>query len=273
MYKNKPDLHEIVFVKLSEKTTDDNYVELVDYDDTDGLILKTEITKYYDNIKRVIKNKDDIFPVIVLDKNNGYDLSYSKIKDDSRKLLKSCHESAIMIYRLILTIAEELELEEDIIDDLVNTNISPLLYEDCINSNKNLFEETYNKILIDGTQLFNDTDTTYDDELIRQFNYEIQKRIIKNPYIINKEFKLLIFENNSLDILKKVLNKFSEFCTIECKSSPIYYYIINVLDLSELDDIIETTNHQINNILSDYHVSFEPKENYEVIKKGEILFS
>ena len=83
----KPELHDIVFVKLKDIKSNDmgNYVDLIDYDNIEGLILCTEITKYNSNIKKIVK-RDEIFPVVIINTDNGYDLSYSKIKNESKIL-------------------------------------------------------------------------------------------------------------------------------------------------------------------------------------------
>ena len=68
----KPELHDIVFVKLKDIKSNDmgNYVDLIDYDNIEGLILCTEITKYNSNIKKIVK-RDEIFPVVIINTDNG----------------------------------------------------------------------------------------------------------------------------------------------------------------------------------------------------------
>ena len=73
-----PKVHEIVFAKLSySKSGIGNYVKLVEYDNIEGLVLCTEITKYKSDLKSLIKN-DEVFPLVVLSATDkGIDLSYS----------------------------------------------------------------------------------------------------------------------------------------------------------------------------------------------------
>ena len=39
--------------------------------------------QFYLNIKKIVK-RDEIFPVVIINTDNGYDLSYSKIKNESK---------------------------------------------------------------------------------------------------------------------------------------------------------------------------------------------
>lgn len=276
MYKYKePELHEIVFVKLSQTIKDENYVSLIDYENIDGLILCTEITKYVSNIKKLVK-RDEIFPVIVLSKESGYDLSYSKIKNDSRILLKECYEYQQKIYNLINKIGKLLEINIDTITNIIRHNLSPSIYDDSINSKKNLCKELYDSILVNSDILFNDINFELNFDK-NDFNKEVKKNLIIKPYIIQKEFKLLIFEEESLQILKNVLNKICQITDkynykVECKSSPIYYYRITNTNINEINDFIKTIDSNIKQLTDEIKCLYEPKDNYNIIKNGETIF-
>jgi translation initiation factor 2 alpha subunit (eIF-2alpha) len=276
MYKFKqPELHEIVFVKISPTIKDDNYVSLVDYDNIDGLILCTEITKYVSNIKKITK-RDEIFPVIILSKENGYDLSYSKIKNDVRPLLKECYIFQQKIYNLLNKIGSILQINENTITNLIKHNISPSLYDDCINSKKNICKELYDSILVNSHILFDNIDFIIDFSM-DDFDKEIKKHLIIHPHIIQKEFKLLIFEENSLRVLKYILNKISNLSDkynylLECKSSPIYFYRLTHSNIDDINEKVKELDEQIKNITEEYNCVFELSNDYVVIKKGETIF-
>ena len=208
-YTNKPSLHEIVFVELLNNSSDmGNYVRLVDYDNLEGLILCTEITRYKSNLKTLVK-QDEIFPVIVISTSNGYDLSYSKIKQDHKILLKECYQYQQRLYKLIKTITTELNINQDIIDLIIKYNFDPKIYIDSINSNTNLCVESYNNILIDSDILFKKFSVNTTD-IKNNFKSQLNTHLEIKPYFVQKEFKLLIFDNQSLDKLKEILNKLKE---------------------------------------------------------------
>ena len=64
---NKPSIHDIVFVQLgtSSDKSIGNYVQMVEYDNLEGLVLCTEITRFKSNLKTLVK-RDEIFPVVVI---------------------------------------------------------------------------------------------------------------------------------------------------------------------------------------------------------------
>jgi len=289
MYKFKqPELHEIVFVQVSEKNKDQNYVQLIDYDNIDGLVLCTEITRYNSNIKKVVK-RNEIFPVVIISTEKGYDLSYSKIKNDSRILLKDCYDYQNKIYNLINKISDILKLDKNIHEEIIKNNLDPSIYDECINSNKNLPKELYESILINSDILFENIEKFENKEnfkniesVIKNFNTEIQNMIIKKPYIIQKDFKLLIFDENSLEILKEIINKIQNIdiedkklmnYIVECKSSPIYYYQLSNTDINLINCFVKNIDEKITQIAEYYNCNFKLNENYDIIKSGEILFS
>jgi translation initiation factor 2 subunit 1 len=278
-YTNKPGLHEIVFVELLNNSSDmGNYVRLVEYDNLEGLILCTEITRYKSNLKTLVK-QDEIFPVIVISTSNGYDLSYSKIKQDQRILLKECYEYQQRLYKLIKIITTELNINQDIVDLIIKYNFDPKIYNDSINSNINLCLESYNNVLNDSDILFKKFSVNVIDIKIN-FKSLLSTHLEIKPYFVQKEFKLLIFDNQSLYKLKEILNKLKNIkldddinYILECKSSPIYQYKLIHIDLEKIEEKINIIDDKIKNICEDYNCVIEIKSNYDIVKKGEILFS
>lgn len=280
-YTNKPCLHEIVFVELLNNSSDmGNYVRLVDYDNLEGLILCTEITRYKSNLKTLVK-QDEIFPVIVISTSNGYDLSYSKIKQDQRILLKECYQYQQRLHKLIKTITDELNINHDIIDLIIKYNFDPKIYNDSINANINLCLESYNNALIDSDILFKKFSVNATD-IQNNFKSQLNTHLEIKPYFVQKEFKLLIFDNQSLDKLKEILNKLKNIklddndninYILECRSSPIYQYKLIHTNLEKIEEKINIIDDKIKNICDNYNCVIEIKSNYDIIKKGEIIFS
>jgi translation initiation factor 2 subunit 1 len=273
----KPELHEIVFVKLKDVKSNDmgNYVDLIDYDNIEGLILCTEITKYNANIKKIVK-KDEIFPVIITDisDKNNYDLSYSKIRDESRNLLKECYEFSTKIYKLINKVSENINLDKPIKDELIKYNITIKLYENSVNSKQNLYKNLYESILTNPLKLFENYENCDDKIIVEKIKKNISENLIMKPNIIHKEFKLLMFEEHSLCKLKEILNKIKQLnIVIECKSSPIYYYKLTNVNISDIDSIVENIQKEIENIISEYNCNYSLFDGYQIIKKGEIYFN
>ena len=278
-HTNKPNIHDIVFVQLTSEKSDNigNYVNLVEYDNLSGLVLCTEITKFKSKLKTLVK-RDEIFPVVVISTSHGYDLSYSKIKKLSQNLLKECYDYQNNISYLIKTISSDLNLDENIKNNLIKYNLNPNIYNESVNTNKNLCLENYNSFLTDSDILFDKFDT--DSQIKNDFKLILQKRLTIKPYVIHQEFKLLIYDNNSLNILKTILEKIklinidTKFnYQLECKSSPIYLYKLSYNNLTDIIEKIKEINENINTICKNYNCKININLDYIVIKKGELIFN
>ncbi len=287
MYSAKvPEIHEIVFVKLSDNNLGDNYVNLVEYDDLEGLVLCTEITKWKSNLKSLVK-RDEVFPVVVIgNANGGLDLSYSKIRNNNRDLLKECYESQKKLYNIISDICEELKVSDDFKQYVMTNNFDPNIYIESINQECNLPLQNYNNILQNPSKLFerNNNKDNQDNfnNIANDFCNLIMSKIIIKPYYTEKDFKLTVFDNNSLTILKQILHdvkniKLDFNFDIMCKSSPIYQIKIIDADLDKIKENYDIIFSQINNIINNYktnniNVNCEIIDNLTIIKQKEIYY-
>ena len=275
-HNNKPNLHDIVFVQLtSQKSDGGNYVTLIEYDKCEGLVLCTEIAKYKSNLKSLVK-PNEIFPVIVISTSNGYDLSYSKIKNTSRELLKECYEFQNKIYTLINTICNKLNIDDEHKKNLIKYNLSPYIYEQSVINNNNMCKELYQNILQNCDILFNKF--IINDNIKLSFKSQLQTQLEIKPYNIQKEFKLLVFDNNSFKTLKDILNNIKNITIdntynyeVNCRSSPYYYYKLTHNNLTDIENKIKEIDTNIINISNEFICECIINKDYNIIKKGEII--
>ncbi len=282
MYSNKiPKVHEIVFAQLLNKRSGDmgNYVELVEYDNIEGLVLCTEITKYKANLKSIVK-QGEIFPVVVIDvTESGIDLSYSKVKKQSIDLLKSCYEYQSRIYKLINQTCKSLKLSDNDTKNIITSNIIHDVYTDCVNSDKNIPKSLYENILKNPLSVFENI-KSIDEDIKTNFCDLIKQKITIKPYHIELEFKLSVFDNHSLSILKEILNKikninFNENISFQlsCRSSPFYQIKIIGENLDEISKYLKELQNEITNILNDYNAIIEFPNNYVIVKELEYVLN
>lgn len=279
---NKPSLHDIVFVQLGSSNSSDksigNYVRLVEYNDLEGLVLCTEITKYKSNLKTLVKH-DEIFPVVVIANSNGYDLSYSKIKNSSRSLLQECYKYQVKISNLINIISNELNLSNDIKKNIIKHNLYPKIYEQSANENTNRCKELYESILVNSDILFDKFEENISD-VKNNFKTILKTHITINPYVISKEFKLLMIDSHSLQTLKEILQKIKNLnidteykYEIDCRTSPYYFYKLFHNELTKIEEKIKYIDEQINIMCNDYTCEINTENSYNIIKQGEIIFT
>ncbi len=285
MYRNKtPDIHEIVFVQLSHNTLGENYVNLVEYDNLEGLVLCTEITRWKSNLKSLVK-RDDIFPVVVIgNKDGGIDLSYSKIKDQHRKFLQECYEYQTKLYNLIDDISTELKVPDNFKDIIITNNFNPEVYVECITENTNIPKLNYESILENPTKIFDKIKSqSLDTDQINNFCNLISSKIIMKPYHTERYFTLSVCDNNSLTKLKQILHDIKNIkldnhfdFDLSCKSSPVYQIKINDIDMDKIKEKYDILINQINNIIDDYkkenNIYFDFIDDINIIKQKEIYY-
>jgi translation initiation factor 2 subunit 1 len=282
MYQNKlPKVHEIVFTRLVNKRSGDmgNYVDLVEYDNIEGLVLCTEIAKRKSNLKSLVK-QGEIFPVVVIDINkSGIDLSYSKVKKQSIDLLKSCYEYQSRLYKLLDETCKKLKLEDEITSNIIHQNIIQDIYTDCVNSDTNIPKTLYETVLKNPSTLFLNT-KLIDSNIKKEICDIIKQKITIKPYNVEREFKLCVFDNHSLSILKEILNKINNIqiknelsFQIFCRSSPFYQIKILGENIDEIDKYLIELQNEITNILVNYNAVIEFPNKYVIVKEIEYVLN
>jgi translation initiation factor 2 subunit 1 len=243
-YKNTvPKVGSIVFIKVNNtysiKDSDVGiYVNMIEYDNLEGLVLITELFKYKVNLQTFFK-QNKVYPCVVLNNyNNKFDLSYTKVKKDSRDFLLECYD---YLQRII-----------DIIDEYkINSIVTSIMIDQCQQQDKNLFKELYINLLI-NPELY-----ITDDNVISEF----KKHIITKHHEIFYDFELEVYEDNGLDLLKEILNVLTIEINNEnntniqlyCKMNPIYS--LKIKDFNRLmcanigDKLIEKIKERYNDKL------------------------
>ena len=215
-YKNKtPKVGSIVFIKVNQKypikSTDIGiYVNMIEYDNLEALISITELTKYKVNLQTIFKPEKVYACVVLNEYKNKFDLSYIKVKKESKELLSECYE---YLQRIVNIIKEY---------DIKNIITSTML-DHCYHENKNVFKEVYQNLLL-NPELYID-----DDKSLEEF----KEHIIIKKLELYYNFQIEVFEDSSLNLLKEILNFINEEIKennydiqLYCKMSPIYSFRI-----------------------------------------------
>lgn len=214
LVNDMPPLDSYCFVKLSTKyNIKPNdlglYVNLIDYNMMEAYVPLSELTKWKVNIQKIFKY-DKVYPCIVhnIDTTNKFiNLSYIKIKEPERERLMEQFNFAERINNICEIVNKE---------NKENSQKYKLL-EQYMFDDKSV-EELYSKILENPIKYFGE-----------EYGIMIQSRIKIELYESLKEFKLIICQENGLNKLKDILNKFQNYLNennisglVECVSSPIY---------------------------------------------------
>jgi translation initiation factor 2 subunit 1 len=202
-----PNIGDIVFVKYKSSTDDGAYVSLVEYDDLEGLILITEITKYKVRPDKIFK-PTKLYPCYVLDtdaKKRTVDLSYKKIKQEHHKPLESIFFT-IQRFRKIFEDLQELKLVDD---DILASNTLNLIFNHAtlaetrlITDEKLEIERIYDEILDNPSLFFRGKDI--EPYIVERYIDFMKSRIITSGVELCKEFAMAILESNAPEKIKLI---------------------------------------------------------------------
>jgi translation initiation factor 2 alpha subunit (eIF-2alpha) len=241
-----PSLNSIVFVKVKEFSEDSNViVNLIEYSNIQGMILSTEINKRPIRPEKIF-NHNNIYPCVVIhvDKTKGYvDLSYKKLSTEDRELYSDIYP---VIEKIINFAKESYHLysqkqEVDITTFMENTFYHILKKKNLVSKDIN---NIYNSLLEypDTLFMFN---KSLDNDILENILESIKSRIKSTDIILESPFKLIVIENNAIDIIKNLLTTNVPSNTkIYCTTSP--KYIINVTSSTN-----EEGNEKINTFMED----------------------
>lgn len=116
MYEHElPEINDLVMCKVSEIFDEGAYVELLEYNNIKGMILKSEATKNRKQTVRQIlrEGKDEVLVAIRIDKEQCYiDLSKKDIKIDENKEFQEQFAKSKQVHNIMKSIAIKLNKED-----------------------------------------------------------------------------------------------------------------------------------------------------------------
>lgn len=245
-----PNINDIVFIKITNYSKIGTYCELLEYDNIEGFILNTEMDRRVLDPKKQFKY-GIIYPVLVLSINDkGIDLSYKKVKKDTREMLLNQFNNLNKLYSILeeFNYLTKLELEES--QKLIIWPKLMLESQSYLSDAKELYE-TYLKTPSDflaGVMEEHPIKTT-------EFLNDMKNRLTITKMVIFQNFDFWMFDTNSLDKLKQSLC-YSDEVEIRYISSPKYQLIINCNNEQEYDDILKKFVNYMNTVTKEHKCKF-----------------
>lgn len=241
-----PKNSDVVSVKLKEVTKEGNvYVELVEYENINGMILPNEISKWYVNPSKIFKS-GKTYPCIVLgvdEKKKHIDLSYKKLSDE----LKQKHEKNFMymdkIYNLGCDMLETYQEHSHEVD-LMSAKI--IVFENTIweifnktQAKELKYEHVYHNLLEKPCELFLANKSLDENFVIMSLN-DFTQRIKSSDIVVSTEFMLTVISENAIDKIKKILSNDLniEKVKIEAISSPRYKLTVSGTTLENATNVL-----------------------------------
>lgn len=265
--RDLPNEDEYVFVKL-KKVTKHNFavVELLEYDNAEGMILFSEIHHRKINIEKLFKNNIHICVVTNVDTEKNYvNLSYKKVLVEDRDFYGNARielDKLINIFRDMQALHDDhTHSKTHIIYEKIMWNI----FDDQI-SKKNLFAnlgDIYKNILENPAQIFENIDIPNDYKIMCSEN--IKSRVRYTDMQGALYFDLLVLDTNAVDLIKKIMSADGNW-EYECVSSPKYRITATSNDKDEMDKIMGHAKSVLQNKLNNINSIFKIDDVWTVIK-------
>lgn len=267
-----PVINDIVFVKYISSSIENGagvYVSLIEYNNLNGFILGSEITKYKSKPEKIFK-KNKIYPCYVTEiDNNVVNLSYLRVK---QKLHEFLEQKFIYIQKLVL-IFENLNKLSLIDSNILISNTLYLLFDHTILSNDDFdIEKLYYNILYDPLLFFPNSIIHLD--ILSLYLSHMKNNIVSSYVELYLDFSLTIFEPNAPSLLINV-------CSFNIQTSNVIItyiipkYRINIKSDSNINAIslLNTTILQIQNNLKNIHNIHSFSDPFKFINHKTITYN
>mmetsp|Transcript_28653 Transcript_28653/g.66992 ORF Transcript_28653/g.66992 Transcript_28653/m.66992 type:complete len:433 (+) Transcript_28653:107-1405(+) len=228
MYRNKyPDVEDIVFVLVKRIDVMGVYVSLLEYDETEGMILLSELSRRrIRSVKKLINvGRQEVALVLRVDKDKGYiDLSKRRVSPEDVEQLEEKFNKSKAVHSIMRNLATT---ERRHVEDLYESFGWELADEHghLLDSFKRLLTEP---TILDKYQIPADIKTA----LLKN----IEMRLTPQPVKVRSDFEVTCFAYEGIDAIKAALTAGMECGTelnpITCRliAPPLYVMTCNTLD-------------------------------------------
>lgn len=236
MYEAKfPEVDEVVMVQVKSIAEMGAYVQLLEYNNIEGMILLSELTRRrIRSVSKLIK-VGRVEPVMVLrvDKEKGYiDLSKRRVSPEDVAACEEKYNKSKMVHSIMRHTAETTTAT---LVDLYEHMAWPLYakYGHCFEAFKHMVGDP-NKVLDELKKP--DGSPAVDDEVKNALVKDIRRRMTPQPLKIRADVELTCFAYDGVVHIKEAMRAAEAASTAECKvkislvASPLYVVSAQTLD-------------------------------------------
>lgn len=281
-----PSVDEITTVKVVDSNEFGYKVLLMEYNNVEGFVTKSEIIKGRTRKKRLVKIGDIIaMSVLRVDQNkNTIDLSKKHVVDDEIKnneiKYKYCQKMFLIgndIFGIYKRYCELNGVKADMLFEDVMGKTIWRLYDELNCSTSNCYEKVYTYICTNVEKLI--PEGTFDEKLESFIVNNIKSRIIEKNMMQDLSISLFVTHEEGVNIIKDMLNLDLKDHTkdyenydlfVEAVSPPIYKLRLtgpsNIEGEKILNDIIDTIKAGSEH----YSCSFKTTSSIVLVREYEI---
>lgn len=287
-YRDKlPSVDDITTVKIVDNNEYGYKVLLLEYNNAEGFVTKSEIIKGRTRKKRLV-NMGEVMAMTVLrvDQNkNTIDLSKKHVTEDeivnNDIKYKFCHKLFLIgndvfgIYKRYCQVKNQ--KMEMTFEDVMNKTIWRLYDEYGNSSNCNYHKQLFNDVCDDPTILI--PKGVFDNILMDSIITNTSSRIERKHMIQDVSISLFITHEGGVNLIKKLLDvdvkDYSDNCDdynlfIEAVSPPIYKFRLTGPLKEEGEKILDSIINTIREQSSKYACKFKVTEPTTIIKESSV---
>ncbi|KAF5026701.1 hypothetical protein F66182_1208 [Fusarium sp. NRRL 66182] len=261
-YEEKyPEIDSFVMVNVKQIAEMGAYVKLLEYDDIDGMILLSELSRRrIRSIQKLIRvGRNEVVVVLRVDKEKGYiDLSKRRVSPEDIVRCEERYNKSKMVHSIMRHVAEETKLP---IEQLYESIAWPLnkRYGHAIDAFK---------LSITNPEVWNDI-TFPNDVVSQELKKYISKRLTPQPTKVRADIEVSCFSYEGIDAVKTALRTAEANNTEETQvkvklvSPPLYVLTSTCLDkavgITRLEEAIVDIRKSIESAGGHLTVKMEPK--------------
>lgn len=245
-YENKyPEVDEAVMVNVREIAEMGAYVNLLEYDNIEGMVLLSELSRRrIRSIQKLIRvGRNEVAVVLRVDKEKGYiDLSKRKVLAEDIVKCDERYNKSKAVHSILRHCAEKYSLA---LESLYQTIGWPL---------NRKYGHAYDafKLSISDPSIFNDIKPP-SQEVLDELKLYISRRLTPQPIKVRADIEVSCFGYEGIDAIKQALAAAEKLSTEHMKikaklvAAPLYVLSVQALDKTQgillLDKaIVEVTN-------------------------------
>eukprot|EP00802_Teleaulax_amphioxeia_P004534 Tamp_04538.p1 GENE.Tamp_04538~~Tamp_04538.p1 ORF type:complete len:493 (-),score=130.97 Tamp_04538:1777-3138(-) len=228
MYRNKyPDVEETVVVLVKRIDVMGVYVNLIEYDDTEGMILLSELSRRrIRSVKKLINvGRQEVALVLRVDKDKGYiDLSKRRVSPEDIDTIEERFNKSKSVHSIMRNLATTQRRD---VEDLYESFGWELAAE------YGHILEAFKKLLTDGSIL---DKYTMSEDVKEALKKNVAMRLTPQPVKVRSDFEVTCFAYEGIDAIKAALTKGIESgtemnpITVRLIAPPLYVMTCNTLE-------------------------------------------
>jgi translation initiation factor 2 subunit 1 len=256
MYSGEyPEVDDVVMVQVKRVAEMGAYVQLLEYNNIEGMILLSELTRRrIRSVSKLIK-VGRIEPVMVLrvDKDKGYiDLSKRRVSSEDIQKCEDKYSKSKMVHSILRHVSETTGAN---LQDLYQ-NLGWPLYE----SHGHAFN-AFKSMVTDPESIFTEIAREHpeykiDDSVKQALLKDISRRMTPQPLKIRADIELTCFEGDGVENIKNAMRKAEGLSTESCKvkvslvASPLYVITTQTLEKDEGLNLVEAAIQAVQESIS-----------------------